>query len=164
MHASKTLFAQPYFFFISLKVSILCLLVSLFAVQLQAQSVSVGTGSYSTRLPNGAVGPKKANGQNAFPKITSSFSQPIQTNDFWSSLIYPYFDDPHTSVMFAHPLTLKATGTGLQLGYTPSHVFAANDYLFPFAHQLTVGVEGLSTSTTLTESYGDWTVTARWEN
>jgi len=66
--------------------------------------------------------------------------------------------------MFAHPLNLKATGTGLQLGYTSTHVFAANDYLFPFSHQLTVGVEGLSTSTTLTESYGDWTVTARWEN
>lgn len=131
---------------------------------LHAQSVSVGAGSYSTKLPAGAIGPQKANGQSVLPKIASTFSQPVQTNDFWSSLIYPYFDNPHSNVLYAHPLNVKAVSNGLQLGYTPGHIFAANDYLYPYAPQLTVGVEGMNSPSTLTESYGDWTVTALWED
>ena len=131
---------------------------------ISAQSVTVGQGSYSTSLPPGAVGPQRSDGSAALPKISADFSQPVQTNDFWSSLIYPFFGDPHSSVLFAHPVNAKATNSGLQIGYTPDYVFAGSDYLYPFTHQLTVGVDGLNASQTLTESYGDWTVTAEWES
>lgn len=131
---------------------------------LQAQPVSVGKGSYSTSLPSGEIGPQNFSGQDILPKISDSFSLPIQTNDYWSSLIFPFFDDPHSSVLYAHPLNVKAESNGLQIGYTTNHIFAANDYLFPFADQLTVGVDGLNAPTTLTDSYGDWTVTALWDD
>ncbi len=129
-----------------------------------SQTVSVGAGSYSTSLPSGAVGPQNSSGQGLSPKVTSDFSLPIQTNDFWSSLIYPFFSVPHSNVMYAHPVNAKAVANGLEIGYTSEHVFAANDYLYPYSHQLTVGVSGLSASNTETQSYGDWTVTAQWED
>ncbi|MFN1834188.1 glycosyl hydrolase [Balneola sp. MJW-20] len=130
----------------------------------EAQSVQVGSGSYSTSLPSGAVGPLNASRASISPKVSNDFSLPIQTNDFWSSLIFPFYGDPHSNVMYAHPLTFKAVSSGMQMGYTPQHVFAANDYLFPFQQQLTVGVVGLNASQTLPSSYGDWTVTAVWND
>lgn len=131
---------------------------------LKAQNVSVGLGSYSTELPSGALGPQKVDGQPLLPKIASDFSQPIQTNDFWSSLIFPFFGDNHSSILYAHPINAKAINTGLQIGYTTNSFLSGGDYIFPFSAQLTVGVAGLSTSETVVSGYGDWTVTARWES
>ncbi len=124
--------------------------------------VPVGLGSYSTTLPAGAVGPQNSSGQDVTPKVSPTFSQPAQSNDFWSSLIYPFYGSAHSNVLYAHPLMVKAIGTGLQVGHTASPVYAADDYLFPFSLQLTVGVAGLSAAQTQTEGYGDWTATARW--
>lgn len=131
---------------------------------LVAQTVSVGSGSYSTSLPPGAVGPQISSGANASPKISSSFDQAIQTNDFWSSLIYPFFGDAHSNKLCAHPLNFQAKATGLEMGYTTDPIFASNDFLYPYAAHLTVGINGMSASRTLTEAYGDWTVTASWED
>lgn len=129
-----------------------------------AQSVTVGAGSYSTTLPNGASGPSTSTGGDAIPKITDSFDKPIMTNDFWSSLIFPFNNDPHSNYIYAHPLNFKAEGNGLQVGYSSTHSLLLNDYEFAFSQQLLVGVSGLSASETLTQDYGDWTVTALWEN
>ena len=131
---------------------------------LMAQSVTVGSGSYSTSLPSGAVGPQTFSGANATPKISASFDQPVQTNDFWSSLIYPFFGDAHSNKLYAHPLNFKATSFGLEMGYTTEHIYAANDFLYPYVPDLTVGVTGLSASQTTTLAYGDWTVTASWDD
>ncbi|MBT5268086.1 MAG: hypothetical protein HOL70_01400, partial [Candidatus Marinimicrobia bacterium] len=129
---------------------------------LQAQSVTIGSGSYTTVIPSGEVGPQTFTGANAIPKVAPDFNQQIQTNDFWSSLIYPFFGDSHSNILYAHPLNLKATETGMQMGYTTDHIFAANDFLFPYVPHLTVGVQGLSSNQTTTLAYGDWTVTAQW--
>lgn len=139
-------------------------LVALAAVPALAQTVNVGLGSYSTSLPPGEVGPQNASGQNVSPKVSSAFSLPVQSNDFWSSLIYPFYGNPHSNVLYAHPLMVKAINTGLQIGHTSTHVFVANDYLYPFSLQLTVGVSGLNTSQTTTHDYGDWTATALWDD
>ncbi len=144
--------------------SLLLALVAIPAVSANGQSVNLGLGSYSTSLPPGAVGPQNASNQNLSPKVSSAFSLPVQTNDFWSSLIYPFYGNPHSNVLYAHPLMVKAINTGMQIGHTPTHVFAANDYLYPFSLQLTVGVAGLSTSQTQTHDYGDWTATALWDD
>ena len=129
----------------------------------QGQSVSVGQGSYSTTLPSGAVGPQLFDGNPVTPKISSDFVLPVQTNDFWSSLIFPFFGNPHSNVILAHPISAKATNTGLQVGYPSDYFFGGSDYIYPYSHELTVGVDGLNASQTLTEGYGDWTVTAKWE-
>ena len=140
------------------------LLVGILSIPARAQVVQVGSGSYSTTLPSGEVGPQNFAGQNVQPKISGSFSLPMQTNDFWSSLIYPFYADPHSNVMYADPLNLKATGTGLQIGHTSEPTFAANDFLYPFAAQITVGVAGLAASQTVAHDYGDWTATAKWDD
>ncbi|MFW6348185.1 MAG: glycosyl hydrolase, partial [Cyclonatronaceae bacterium] len=98
------------------------------------------------------------------PKITDSFSKHAQTNDFWSSLIFPFFGNPHSNVLFAHPANFKATSSGMEMGYTPDHSLAGSDYLYSYSHQLLIGIEGLNASETLTDDYGDWTVTAKWED
>jgi len=129
-----------------------------------SQTINVGKGSYGTNLPSGEVGPQTASGAIAIPKISSDFNKPVQTCDFWSSLIYPFYGNPHSNVIYAHPLNFKAVNNGLQVGYTSTHVFAAQDYLFPFSQQFTVGVTGLNASKTQTDDYGDWTVTALWDD
>jgi endoglucanase Acf2 len=128
------------------------------------QNVNVGLGSYSTSLPSGAVGPQSAAGQNIAPKVRSNFAQPIQTNDWWSSLIYPFYGDPHSNVLYAHPLNVKATSLGLEIGHTSDHVFAANDYLYPYEAHLIVGMVGFTAPSTTVSSYGDWTVQSVGQN
>lgn len=128
------------------------------------QTVQVGLGSYSTTLPSGAVGPQTSSGTPAIPKVSATFQKPVQTCDYWSSLIFPYYGDPYSNNMYAHPLNFRAKSNGLQLGYSTTPVFAAQDYLFPFSQQLTVGVTGLNAAKTLADDYGDWTVTASWND
>jgi endoglucanase Acf2 len=132
--------------------------------RLKGQIIRVGSGSYSTSLPAGEIGPQNSSGVNVNPKISSSFNQPVQTNDFWSSLIFPYFDSPYTNILYAHPLSFKAVNAGLEVGHTTDHIFVANDFLYPYSPQLTVGINGLSASKTETHHYGDWTVTALWKD
>ena len=127
------------------------------------QTVSVGQGSYSTTLSAGQQGPSLQNGQPAYPMLSAEFNQPVQTSDFWSSLLYPFFGDPHSGFLYAHPLAMKATPTGMQLGYTSQAIVNDRDYIFPFANHMTVGVNGMNAPDTKTLHYGDWTVTAEWK-
>jgi endoglucanase Acf2 len=129
-----------------------------------SQVVNVGNGSYSNSLPPGAIGPSYSNGSPAVPKVTDSFSEHPQTNDFWSSLIFPFFGNPHSNVLLAHPANFRATGSGLEMGYTPDHQMIGNDYVYPYSDQLLIGVQGLNAQETLTDGYGDWTVTAKWDD
>lgn len=149
--------------------STLCFIIILFFTSYSvAQTVAVGKGSYSTTLPAGEIGPQNFAGQNLLPKVSDSFDQSVQTNDWWSSLIYPFFSNQYSGKLIAHPLSMQAVAEGLQLNYTSQHVFATaapgTDYLFPYYPngQLTVGVSGLNASDTKTYEYDDWTVTAEW--
>ena len=92
--------------------SLLLVFTTMTAGPALSATVNVGLGSYSTTLPPGEVGPQNASGQNVTPKVSSSFSLPAQTNDFWSSLIYPFYGDPHSNVLYAHPLMVKAAFGG----------------------------------------------------
>ena len=130
----------------------------LLAVSASAQIVTVGKGSYGTTLPSGAVG------VSVNPKVSPSFTKLVQTNDYWSSLIFPFNGDPFSNNMFVHPLNARAKSNGLEIGYTTTPVYSGQDYLFPYSKQLTIGVAGLSAAKTLTDDYGDWTVTASWDD
>jgi len=132
-----------------------------------AQTVQVGLGSYTTSIPSGEVGPPVS------PKVSPGFDQNFQTNDFWSSLIFPFGGDAnrlHSNKIYAHPLTYQAVSDGLELVYLTDYTLQGHahgqDVLYAW-HQhakLKVGVSGLSASRTLTQSYGDWTVTALWDD
>ncbi|MEM6784743.1 MAG: glycosyl hydrolase [Bacteroidota bacterium] len=129
-----------------------------------AQQQPVGQGSYALTQPSGTVGPQDAAGRNVVPLLADGFDQPVQTNDFWSSLLFPFFENRFSGPLLPHPLWARAQSEGLQLGYETNAVLAANDYYIPYRPQLTVGVEGLAASETTVKGYGDWTVTARWED
>ena len=142
-------------------VSVLSLLL---ALPVGAQIVPVGSGSYSLTRPAGGVGPQNANGQPVRPKVSARFGQPVQTNDWWSSLLYPFFGDAYSNVLYAHPVNARATDRGLEIGHTARSVFAAADYLYPYRAGLAVGVDGMAASRATAERYGDWTVTAAWDD
>jgi endoglucanase Acf2/PKD repeat protein len=135
---------------------------ALFFLSINAQDVQVGLGSYSTTLPPGASGPQWGNGEAAFPKVSADFNQKVQTNDFWSSIIFPFYGNVHSNILQAHPLQLKAIATGMEMGYSDSHILTGTDYIYPYTPQLVVSVAGMSAPLTFTESYGDWTVTLSW--
>ena len=156
-------FSNPLPFLSSLAPCALAALIGGGAPLAAAQTVQVGAGSYSTVIPSGEVGPRNFSDQPVSPKVAADFAQPIQTNDYWSSLLYPFFGDPYSNILYAHPLNARATAQGLEIGYTAEHIFAAADFLYPYRAQLTVGVEGLASSRAVAASYGDWTVTAAWE-
>lgn len=125
-------------------------------------------GFFSSEPPPGEVGPSNSQGRAATPKVVSGFQQPPQTNDWWSSLIWGFragrpesrFSEP----MFPHPLSLQAEAGGLQLGYTTEPRVDREGYYFPHHAELLVGVEGLSAPDARVARYGDWTVTARWQD
>ncbi|MEM6328492.1 MAG: glycosyl hydrolase [Bacteroidota bacterium] len=144
--------------------SLLSLLVLLAVDPVAVAQQPVGQGSYATTQPGGTVGPQDFEGRNVFPLVADGFDQPIQTNDFWSSLLYPFFGNTHSGRLYAHPLYAQAFNGGLQMGYETNAVLAADDYFFPWSLQLTVGLEGLDAAETTVLAYGDWTVTAQWDD
>ena len=143
------------------------IIIALLPLITLAQTVQVGLGSYRTSIPSGEVGPPVS------PKVSATFDQNYQTNDFWSSLIFPFGGDAnrsHSNMIYAHPLTYRAVSDGLELVYLTDYTLQGHahgqDVLYAW-HQhakLKVGVSGLSVSRTLTEGYGDWTVTALWDD
>lgn len=100
-------------------------------------------------------------------KTPAGFNQPVQTNDWWSSLIWNfnvYGDQPHSQPMFPHPLAFQAQSGGLDVQY-PTYYTVGGEYKYPYgAVDLTIGVSGMSTESTKPVSYSDWIVTAGWDN
>lgn len=129
---------------------------------------ALGPGFYSSQAPGKEFGPVDADGHAVEPKVTASFSQLPQTNDWWSSLIWSYKTgrdkNPYSEPMFPHPLSAQAEAHGLRLGYTSEPQVSAGGYFYPLDPALLVGVEGLTAKDTRVASYGDWTVTAEWQD
>ena len=123
------------------------------SLNVNAQFVPVGSGSYRTTFP----GNDQA-GRNAYPSGTPYLSgnaagKPVPTSDWWSALV----KNGTASNLFNYPYTMKTTTTGLVVSYIPTGVI---DDLTPFL----VGVSGLSTSNTTVSDYSDWTVTMDWND
>ncbi|MGI5121673.1 glycosyl hydrolase [Marinactinospora thermotolerans] len=128
-----------------------------------ADIITVGSGSYTTTRPAGSRGPSTESGTPAVPQVTADFDQPIVTNDWWSSLIFPRYDDARFGQnLFAHPLSYRASAGGLGIGHTPEPVIIPDGtkYEYPHTTDLTLGVAGLNASGAKVAGYGDWTVTA----
>ena len=78
-------------------------------------TVSVGAGSYTTKLPAGAKEP------GTLPFVTEAVKRPVPTNDWWSSLVFSRFSNQ----MFPHPLGVQAHEKGLRI-YYPGIGYTAN--------------------------------------
>ncbi len=158
-------------------------MISLFVLQsLSAQEISLGAGSYNLTPPviNGHTPkvPRNSSNQNTYPKVSPNFNQPIQTNDWWSSLIYKYYQNNtflweiHSWKLYAHPLAFVANRYGLDVQY-PTNTIVENYYSMTDAkyqnafsvQDFTIGVNGMDlgvTDTTKVDAYGDWHVTPYW--
>ena len=153
------------------------------------QGVAVAGGSYTTTLPSGKIGPSSCDTWKfgagdydytcafypAIPKVVSGFSQPVQTNDWWSSLVWgwPKGTDavaqepsapqaPFSEAIFPHPWGVKTFADGLGMSYQ-TFVALNNEYHYHYQPEdLRVGAVGLNASGTSVARYSDWAVTSRW--
>jgi endoglucanase Acf2 len=150
-----------------------------------------GVGCYSTILPAGEKSvtfwPAVDNPgySPATPKITANYSGPLQTNDWWSSLIWDWNQgaaaapprEPHSQIMHPHPFSMQARPDGLRMSYTQEIQAGTNtaptgavtgyaNFLLPGpgAEHLKVTVDGLNAPNTRVDNYSDWAVTAYWED
>lgn len=140
---------------------------------------TVGAGSYDTAIPASTTDTPNQpvtdfQGQPVAPLVTDAYSGAVPTNDWASSLAYPFFDDPYSALLYAHPLTLKAEAGGLQLGHaeTPRYIDGGPGdpasesvkYEYPHLADLHVGLDGLASPDARLDSAGDWSVTAAWRD
>ncbi len=116
----------------------------------------------STQLFPGERGPSNRGGVAVAPKVTADFQGPPSSNDWWSSLIWQFDDDPYSRPMFPHPLAMKAGAQGLGIGYPSEPVVKPREYRFPYAEDLLLSVVGLNAADTRVASWSDWAVTASW--
>ena len=150
-----------------------------------------GVGCYTTQLPAGEKSVTywpavDAGGYSpATPKITGNYTGPLQTNDWWSSLIWDWNQgagsapprEPFSQVMHPHPFSLQALSNGLRMSYAreiqagtgvagTGGVTGYANHLLPGsgAEHLKVTVAGMNSADTRVDSYSDWTVTAYWED
>lgn len=150
-----------------------------------------GVGCYSTILPAGEKSVTywpavdNAGYSPATPKITANYSGPLQTNDWWSSLIWDWNQgaasapprEPHSQIMHPHPFSMQARSDGLRMSYTQELQHGTHtadtgaitgfaNFLLPGpgAEHLKVTVAGMNAANTRVDDYSDWTVTAYWED
>jgi hypothetical protein len=118
--------------------------------EVNAQTVPVGAGSYTTAVPPGFAGPQSA--------IFETHGGPIPTHKFWTSKYWnPHGFAPGPVYMFPEPLSIHVTANGLVAGYFPG---VNNNGLWfnkPFKPDLTVGVDGLNAGAVNVSRYNDWT-------
>jgi hypothetical protein len=130
-----------------------------------ATIVPLGLGSYFDGLPPDAERPTNTLGVPIDPRVSDGFSGVPQTNEFWSSWIFPHFpSQPHGSLIHPHPLVVRAINTGLGISHTPAPSFVLRGYSHPLniASTVVAGVQGLNAAEIRTASYGDWHVRGEW--
>jgi endoglucanase Acf2 len=123
-----------------------------------------GTARYSTVLLDGEHGPSDRKGRPATPKVTADFRGLPSSNEWWSSLLWAFDDDPYSRPMYPHPLAVKAEAGGLGVGYPTDPVVEARSYRFPYASDLHLSTSGLRARDARVQSWSDWTVTAAWRD
>lgn len=133
--------------------SILLSLGFFWAMNLNAQIIPVGSGSYTKTFPG-----TDAAGRNGFPSGTpqlsgSALGKPVPTNDWWSKLV----KENHADNLFNYPYTMKTTNAGLVVSYIPRGVI--DDQL-----PVVVGVTGMATTKATVSAFSDWTVTMNWND
>ncbi|HEY6249757.1 MAG TPA: glycosyl hydrolase [Candidatus Angelobacter sp.] len=130
-------------------------------VQLQAQTVAVGAGSYTTALPAGAAAPA---GQ-----IFNTVPGPKPTHRFWAAKNWYADNIVNGSVtfggggggpfnMFPQPLGMQTTASGLLTGFDATVNNGGTFFNQPFEGDLTIGVAGLNAASISVSAYTDWTV------
>ncbi|MBX9852612.1 MAG: hypothetical protein K2X86_12770, partial [Cytophagaceae bacterium] len=114
------------------------------------------------------------------PKVVGGFTKPIQTNDWWSSAIWDYYQGEYnrsfTGNLFALPWTARAVSAGLQLQYKnlATNTNNPDNYIFQSAtNEISVTLAKGATNMavplaagqgTKVKDYGDYHVTLNWND
>ena len=150
-----------------------------------------GVGCYTTELPDGEKSvtywPAVDNPgySPATPKITENYSGPLQTNDWWSSLIWDWNQgvasspprQPYSQIMHPHPFSMQAEAAGMRMSYAQEIQAGTNvagtgavtgyaNFLLPGpgAEHLKITVDGLNSPDTRVDNFSDWAVDAYWDD
>lgn len=128
------------------------------------QTISVGSGSYTTTFPGTDVA-----GRNLIPQGTPMLSgvaatKPVPSSDWFTFLLHPDSKTKNTVGTFNYPLSIRSSDKGLIMSFTVPNTLG-NDYRQPMASAdpIIVGTQGISAWSTVCD-YGDWTVVLDWQN
>ncbi|MCP4179369.1 MAG: tandem-95 repeat protein [bacterium] len=143
-----------------------------------AEEIKLGKGSYIDSLPgaNPTTG-KPYPTPEGNPKISESFKgRPIPTNDWASSLVWSYMNrNQFSENMYPHPLGVRTTQNGLELGYPKNYQITSNqwegvtyiqnnDYEYLFTNDITAGLDNIQFPNSVLDDANDWYVTSLWKN
>ncbi len=123
-----------------------------FHAQSDENIVPVGRGSYTLTLPAGAGAPPERIYR------TDNMTGPMPSTNWWASLAW----QPGSAPLFAHPLTLQATSTGLRFGYSDTPVISSDGRRYSYPLFIDLELQAASSADALVDGYSDWTVTAAW--
>ena len=123
----------------------------------------VGAGFLTKTVPSDEHVAVDEKLKRASPKVTANFVGVVKTNTWWSSLIWQYDQkNPYSSNLYAHPLAMRAFKDGLGISYPDTPKVEPRQYMYSYAEDLRVGLDGLAAPDTRVASYSDWSVTAEW--
>ena len=140
------------------------LLTALTGAGMHAQSViEEGNGSYFADIPEGRERPVNSAGNAISPSVSQSFTGPIPTNDWSSSIVFPrYAGNGHGQPMFPWPMSFQFAQNGVKINASPA-LFPGNGGYFAYFNsdtpEMVVGITGLQSNTTTLAASGDWSMT-----
>ncbi|MFB6088057.1 MAG: glycoside hydrolase family 81, partial [Haloarculaceae archaeon] len=117
-----------------------------------ASADSVGAGAYTTSPPSGATVPQST------IYTTSDVSGPIQTNEWWSSLLWTTLGNN----LFPHPGFGQPTQDGLGIDYPSDWSTVSSAAVINFAADFTLGHTATTFSETRVSGWSDWSVDVTW--
>lgn len=115
-------------------------------------AAQVGKGSFATSLPSGESEPQGT------IYATDEVSAPIQTNEWWSSLLWNTYGEN----LFWHPGYGNPTDDGLEIGYPSEWSFENADAVLSYATDVTLGHSQGTFGDALVAGWSDWGVDVRW--
>ncbi|MDE0939845.1 MAG: glycosyl hydrolase, partial [Pirellulales bacterium] len=134
----------------------------------QLQSL-IDSGSIASAPAAGLPTPGDFQGNALQPIVTDSFSQAVPSNDWWSSVHFAEYGDQFSAPLFIHPITVKASETGLSLSaQTIQSTFETGptlrEYQVAYVADLHVDLFGGQSATQFAlDSYSDWAFTGKWK-
>jgi endoglucanase Acf2 len=124
-----------------------------------------GAGYVAKRPPQGVPIATDRRSTPVAPKVTADFQGTPKSNTWWSSLIWQFDEtNPFSLNLYAHPLVMRAGASGLGFGYPDKPALKPREYMFRYAEELSLGLEGQKFPDTRVAGYSDFVVTASWKN
>jgi endoglucanase Acf2 len=131
----------------------------------QGKAEKHGAGYVSNVPPKGVEIATDRRNESVEPKVTDDFEDLPKSNTWWSSLIWQFDEtNPYSMNLYAHPLVMRAGKQGLGMGYPNKPAIKPREYMYRYAEDVSLGLEGQTFSDTRVAGYSDFAVTASWKN